>query len=183
VSPCSWISLKKSHEFLFCSLQLSAVIDRLLAMPVSAPLKAMLTGVELLLAKAQVRPASFCTFLCICQAPACSIDLKFSRDRARPVVALRKKVSIGLGTIAQPSKPDQTWPPHPATPPTCPLMPAAVGGDCRPPRVTGTTAGTDVGPGHPLEAAGAGCLARPAGHRPGAGGGGGTPGWFFAQAD
>lgn len=36
-------------------LQLAAVIDRLLSLPVSAPLKAMLTGVELLLAKAQVR--------------------------------------------------------------------------------------------------------------------------------
>lgn len=35
-------------------LQLSAVIDRLLAQPVTAPLKAMLTGVELLLAKGQV---------------------------------------------------------------------------------------------------------------------------------
>jgi hypothetical protein len=35
-------------------LQLSAVIDRLLGLPVTAPLKAMLTGVELLLAKAQV---------------------------------------------------------------------------------------------------------------------------------
>lgn len=36
------------------ALQLSAVIDRLLAQPVTAPLKAMLTGVELLLAKGQV---------------------------------------------------------------------------------------------------------------------------------
>lgn len=36
------------------SLQLSAVIDRLLGMPVTAPLKAMLTGVELLLAKGQL---------------------------------------------------------------------------------------------------------------------------------
>ncbi len=36
-------------------LQLSAVIDRLLGMPVvAAPLKAMLTGVELLLAKGQL---------------------------------------------------------------------------------------------------------------------------------
>ncbi|KAL4440107.1 hypothetical protein ABPG75_003108 [Micractinium tetrahymenae] len=35
-------------------LQLSAVIDRLLGMPVTAPLKAMLTGVELLLAKGQL---------------------------------------------------------------------------------------------------------------------------------
>lgn len=34
--------------------QLSAVIDRLLGMPVTAPLKAMLTGVELLLAKGQL---------------------------------------------------------------------------------------------------------------------------------
>ena len=35
-------------------LALSAVIDRLLGLPVSAPLKAVLTGVELLLAKAQL---------------------------------------------------------------------------------------------------------------------------------
>jgi hypothetical protein len=41
-------------------MQLAAVIDRLLSLPVSAPLKAMLTGVELLLAKAQVRVVCVC---------------------------------------------------------------------------------------------------------------------------
>ncbi len=54
--PCLALLLpSSSFDASLPMLQLSAVIDRLLSMPVTVPLKAMLTGVELLLAKAQVK--------------------------------------------------------------------------------------------------------------------------------
>lgn len=79
-------------------LQLSAVIDRLLGMPVTAPLKAMLTGVELLLAKGQVRLGCWlCCCLPRCAAlgaalSSCATDLvccPLPLDSCKPAASLR----------------------------------------------------------------------------------------------
>lgn len=136
-------------------LQLSAVIDRLLAQPVTAPLKAMLTGVELLLAKGQVRAGLLVACGCLCVQP--SAELQASVQNLPYLV---QAPTCGLSFPRSPSLPAA----------------AAVGGDGCPAREPGPPAGPAVGAGHALAPSRAGGLAWPAGQDAAARGRGGPPG-------